>query len=211
MRLLLRYTIRRVDCPGCGVRVEGNPWAEGGSWFTRDFEEHTYLAQTADKTTVVNTMRVAWRTVGDIARRVVDRFRPESARRRAPALGVDELSYRRHHEYVTVVIDHVAQRVVSGAPGKDAATLGEFFKGSAPSAASSSKPVTIDMSAAYIKAVRRPPGDDDLRPATSSGSPTTRSTRSAAPRCARDKQGTEEAKVLKRTRFIHHPPRTPGT
>src|SRR5262249_43078613 len=46
MRLLLRYKQRRVDCPRCGVLVELVPWAEPGSWFTRDFEEHTaYLAQ----------------------------------------------------------------------------------------------------------------------------------------------------------------------
>jgi transposase len=77
MRLTLRYTLRRVNCPRCGVRVEMVPWAVGDSWFTRDFEEHVaYLAQTTDKTTVVNTMRIAWPTVGDIARRVVDRVRP---------------------------------------------------------------------------------------------------------------------------------------
>ena len=102
MRLLLRYTIRRVDCPRCGVRVELVPWAEGDSWFTRDFEEHTaYLAQTTDKTTVVNTMRVAWRTVGDIARRVVDRFRPADPLDGLKHIGVDELSYRRHHELIS--------------------------------------------------------------------------------------------------------------
>ena len=43
-------------------------------------------------------------------------------------IGIDELSYRRHHEYITVVIDHVAKRVVWARPGKDAETLGEFFK-----------------------------------------------------------------------------------
>jgi len=60
MRLVLRYRLRRVDCPRCGVVVELVPWAEPGSWFTRDFEEHVaYLAQTTDKTTVVNLMRVA--------------------------------------------------------------------------------------------------------------------------------------------------------
>src|SRR5271166_2607973 len=113
MRLVLRYRLRRVDCPRCGVRVELVPWAEPGSWFTRDFEEHTaYLAQTTDKTTVVNMMRVAWRTVGEIARRVVDRFRPGDALDGLRLIGVDELSFLRHHKYITVVIDHVAQRVV---------------------------------------------------------------------------------------------------
>jgi transposase len=113
MRLVLRYRLRRVNCSRCGVRVELIPWAEPGSWFTRDFEEHTaYLAQTTDKTTVVHMMRVAWNTVGEIARRVVDRLGPKDPLDGLKQIGIDELSYRRHHEYVTVVIDHVAKRVV---------------------------------------------------------------------------------------------------
>jgi transposase len=77
MQFKLRYPIRRVACPRCGVVVEWVPWAEPGSCFTHDFEEHVaYLAQKTDKTTIVNTLRVAWRTVGSIVARVVDRYRP---------------------------------------------------------------------------------------------------------------------------------------
>jgi zinc-finger of transposase IS204/IS1001/IS1096/IS1165 len=60
-RLRLRYAIRRVDCPRCGVVVEFVPWAESQSWFTYDFEEQVaYLAQRADKTTLSALMRIAW-------------------------------------------------------------------------------------------------------------------------------------------------------
>ena len=38
-------------------------------------------------------------------------------------IGVDELSYRRHHEYVTVVVDHARGIVVWAAVGKNAAKL----------------------------------------------------------------------------------------
>jgi hypothetical protein len=41
---------------------------------------------------------VAWRTVGEIARRVVDRFRPGDALDGLRLIGVDELSYLRHHK-----------------------------------------------------------------------------------------------------------------
>jgi transposase len=154
MRLDLRFTLRRVDCPRCGVCVELVPWAEPASWFTRDFEDQVaYLAQTTDKTTIVETMRVAWRTVGAIVARVVGRLRPDDPLDGLTKIGVDELSYRRHHEYITVVIDHVAKRVVWGRPGKDAATLGEFFKELGPERCDKLEAVTIDMSGAYIKAV----------------------------------------------------------
>jgi len=206
MRLMLRYKLRRVDCSRCGVLVESVPWAEPGSWFTRDFEEQVaYLAQTTDKTTVVGMMRVAWRTVGDIARRIVDRFRPGDALDGLTRIGIDELSYRRHHEYITVVIDHVAQRVVWARPGKDAATLGEFFKELGAERCKQLEAVTIDMSGAYIKAVTEATPQatlifdrfhvqrlvhnavDEVRRAE-----------------VRENKGTDEGKALKRTRFILH-------
>jgi transposase len=206
MRLLLRYTLRRVNCSRCGVRVELVPWAEGDSWFSRDFEEHVaYLAQTTDKTTVVNTMRIAWATVGDIARRVVDRFRPGDRLDGLKLIGIDELSYRRHHEYVTVVIDHVAQRVVWARPGKDAATLAEFFKELGPERCKQLEAVTIDMSGAYIKAVTDASSQAKIifdrfhvqRLAHDAVDEVRRAE-------VRESRGTEAAKVLKRTRFILH-------
>jgi transposase len=155
MRFKLSYTIRRVLCPRCGVRVEQVPWAEPSSFFTHDFEEQVaYLAQTTDKTTIVNTMRVAWRTVGDIVGRVVDRYRPGDPLDGLIHIGVDELSFRKHHAYITVVIDHVNERVVWAHPGKSADTLGEFFKRLGPERCQKIQSVTMDMSPAYIAAVK---------------------------------------------------------
>lgn len=154
MEVRLRYSLRRVDCRECGVRGELVPWADPGSSFTRDFEEQAaYLAQRADKTTVASMMRVAWTTVGSIVERVVARLRPDDVLDGLKVIGIDELSYRKHHEYVTVVVDHHSGRVVWVREGKNAATLTEFFTELGPERAKALEAVTIDMSAAYIKAV----------------------------------------------------------
>lgn len=154
MKLELRYDMRRADCRRCGVRVEQVPWAEPMSWFTRPFEEHVgYLAQRCDKTTVSRLMRIAWATVGDIIERVVARHRDADALDGLTHIGVDELSYRRHHEYVTVVVDHLEGHVVWAHPGKNADTLKAFFAELGPERCAQLEAVTIDMSAAYLKAV----------------------------------------------------------
>lgn len=155
MEVELRCFLRRVDCARCGVRVEMVPWADARSGFTRDFEEHVgYLAQTANQTTVADTMRIAWRTVGEIVKRVLPRHRdPNVQLDNLEHIGVDELSYRRHHQYVTVVVDHGTQRVVWSQEGKNAETLGRFFDDLGPERTAKLKTVTIDMSAAYIEAV----------------------------------------------------------
>jgi transposase len=156
MEVTLRYDLRRVDCGRCGTVAELVPWAEHDSRYTRDFEDHVgYLAQRSDQTTVSKTMRIAWRTVGSIIERVVARCRQADLLDGLEYVGIDELSYRRHHEYLTVVVDHVQQRVVWVCEGKNAATVGRFFDALGPERTAKIKCVTVDMSAAYVEAVTK--------------------------------------------------------
>jgi transposase len=154
MQVHLRYDTRRVECPNCGVKVEALPWADTSAWFTRPFEDHVgYLAQRCDKSTISASMRVAWDTVGAIIARVVARHQDGDLLDGLTHIGVDELSYRRHHEYITVVVDHVRGHVVWAKPGKNADTLKAFFDELGPERCAKLEAVTIDMSGAYIKAV----------------------------------------------------------
>lgn len=154
-KVVLRYGLRRLDCSGCGVTTEMVPWAELGVKFTREFEQLVgYLAQNASKTTVASIARIAWETVGSIIERVVARFRPGDPLDGLREIGVDELSIRRHHEYVTVIVDHHTGRIVWAHPGKNAETLKKFFDELGAERAGYIERVTIDMSAAYEKAIR---------------------------------------------------------
>ncbi len=93
------------------------------SRFTNPFEEMvTYLAQRMDKTAVCSLMGIDWRTVGTIVQRVVSDRLDASRLEELYVIGVDELSFRRHHHYVTVVVDHAKRRVVWTGEGKRAAS-----------------------------------------------------------------------------------------
>lgn len=156
LEVFLEGPIRRLRCPTCRkVRTERVPWARPGSAFTRPFEDVVgCLAQKLDHTAVSRLTGIAWETVGAIAERLVtellDPERFEGLRR----IGVDEISYRRHHEYLTVVVDHDRGRVIWAAEGKSAETLTEFFDLLGPERCAAIEVVSIDMSAAYQKAVR---------------------------------------------------------
>lgn len=120
----------RVQCREHGVVVAAVPWARHRSTFTRTFEDHAaWLVVRTDKTTVSSLLRVSWRAVGSIIERVssdrsknVDRF--ANLRR----IGIDEISYRKGHRYITVVVDHDSGHLIWAAPGKDEATLRKFFE-----------------------------------------------------------------------------------
>jgi len=155
MQVHLRYDLRRGDCSRCGVRTELVPWAQPDSMFTRPFEDQAaYLAQRMDKTAVSGLMRIAWSTVGSIVERVVGRLLPHDRLDGLRVIGIDELSYRRHHKYVTIVTDHETGKVVWAREGKNAATLGAFFAELRAERCAELRIVTLDMSQAYIQAVK---------------------------------------------------------
>ena len=154
MSLELRYAPRRLRCVPCGVTTEMVPWADPMSWFTHAFEQTVgYLAQMSSKTVVSAMMHVAWATVGAIIGRVVDRMLPGDRLAGLTHIGVDELSYRKHHKYVTIIVDHATGRVVWAREGKNADTLRSFFQELGTERSALIRAVTIDMSKAYISAV----------------------------------------------------------
>lgn len=154
MMLRLRYVLRRVKCRLCGVTVEQVPWAGHDTGFTDAFEQLVgWHTQRGDRTSVSTLMRIAWKTVGRIIVRVAARLAPGDPLDGLVHIGVDELSYRRHHEYITIVVDHDRGAVVWAHPGKNADTLKLFFAALGPERNAKLEVVTIDMSKAYIKAV----------------------------------------------------------
>ncbi len=153
----LRYSLRRLECARCGIKVEAVPWAEVDSGFTKPFEELVALmAQKTDRTTVAGLLRIAWLSVGRIIERVTRRVGGDPAERLRGLrrIGIDELSYEKNHKYVTVVTDHDRGCVVWVAEGKDAAALSGFFDALGPDGIKALEIATIDMSGAFKKAFR---------------------------------------------------------
>ena len=119
----------RVECPTHGPTVAQVPWARHGAGHTRDFDDQVaWLVTHTPKSAVSELMRIAWRTVGSVISRVVAEGRAEhdpfDGLRR---IGIDEISYKRGHRYLTVVVDHDSGRLVWAAVGRDKATLRGFF------------------------------------------------------------------------------------
>ncbi|MGH2801360.1 MAG: ISL3 family transposase, partial [Thermoleophilaceae bacterium] len=153
--LEVRARLRRLSCPSHGVRTEGVPFARHGSGFTADFEAlAAWLATRMDQTAVRRLLRVAWVSVGAICERV-------SAAELDPArldqlfeIGVDEVSWRKHHRYLTLVSDHRRGKVVWGAEGRESATADAFFAELGAARAAKLEAVSMDMSAGYEKSVQ---------------------------------------------------------
>lgn len=120
----------RVTCAEHGVLVAHVPWARHGSGFTTTFEDTiAWLAVRTDKTTLSTLLHIAWRTVGAVVERVsaaMRAVRPPFANLRR--IGIDEVSYRKGHRYLTVVVDHDTGRLIWAQAGRDEKTLRKFFR-----------------------------------------------------------------------------------
>jgi len=129
VRAVLEAGAPRVSCPGHGVTVAAVPWARHGAGHTRYFDDTAaWLACVTSRTTITQLMRISWRTAGRIVTRVsaeieagLDRF---AGLRR---IGIDEISYKRGHKYLVVVVDHDSGQLVWAAPGRDKKTVHAFF------------------------------------------------------------------------------------
>ena len=130
VRVFLEAEMVRVRCRDHGVVAAQVRWARHGARHTRDFEDTVgWLATATSKTTITELFRIGWRTVGGIVTRIqgeidtsVDRL--DGLRR----IGIDEISYKRGHRYLSIVVDHDTGRLVWAGVGRDRATLAKFFE-----------------------------------------------------------------------------------
>jgi len=129
LRSFLEADAPRVTCGEHGVVVASVPWARHGARHTTVFEDTVaWMATRTSKSTLEVLLRIAWRTVGAIVARVV----AEGVAARDPLaglrrIGIDEISYKKGHRYITIVVDHDTGRLVWAAPGRDRKTLNAFF------------------------------------------------------------------------------------
>lgn len=119
----------RVRCPEHGVVAAQVPWAHHGTDHTYTFDDTTaWLATHCSKSAVRDLLRVAWRTVGSIVTRVVaDAEEAADCFADLRRLGIDEISYKRGHKYLTVVVDHDTGVLLWAHPGRDQKTREKFF------------------------------------------------------------------------------------
>ena len=129
VRSFLEADTPRVACAEHGPTVAQVPWARHGAGHVRSFDDlAAWLAVHTSKTAVVAVLRVAWATVGAI----VDRVVADGRARCDPfdglvRIGIDEISYKRGHRYLMVVVDHHTGRLVWAKAGHDRKTLEAFF------------------------------------------------------------------------------------
>jgi transposase len=152
------YAMRRADCPKCGVVVEMVPWATGKSPMTHAYI--WFLASWAKALSWKETAR-RFRTTWDTVFRAVEHAVRWGLENRnldgIRSIGVDELSWKKGHKYLTVVyqIDHGCRRLLHIARDRTAASFNGFFDVLGAERTKEIVFVASDMWKAFLKVVRK--------------------------------------------------------
>lgn len=152
---ILKARVPRVECPEHGVRRVRVPWAERMSRFTALFE--ALAIRLLRETTVLGlarVMRLSWHEAEGIQARAVQRGLQRRADEPIRALGIDEKSFQRHHEYVTIAVDLERERVWWVGDHRRQETLERFYTDELAERTAEIEEVVMDMWSPYIRATQ---------------------------------------------------------
>jgi len=152
----LHARVPRVDCPTHGVLQSPVPWATSGSKFTLLFERLAidWLREAA-VTAVARQLKLGWDAVWSIERRAVARGLERRGTLALRYVGVDEKSFQRRHDYVTVVSDLEGARVLFVADDRKRESLEAFWAlGLTAAQRAQVEAIAMDMWEPYVQATR---------------------------------------------------------
>ena len=156
--VVLVYTMRRVNCPTCGIKVEQVPWAEGKSPLTTDYQ--WFLSGWARRMSwkeVATCFQVSWDHVYNSVKHAVSWGLLHRDLDGVESIGVDEVQWKHGHKYQTLVyqIDEGCKRLLWIGPDRTARTLLRFFRFLGKEHGANLQFVCSDMWQAYLKVIAK--------------------------------------------------------
>ena len=119
----------RVRCEEHGTKVVAAPWARKTSRFTTSFEGYAVLVlMNMPIRKAAQLMRCNEKSLVKILHYWVDKAVNEDDLSAVKALAIDETSYKRGHQYVTVIGDAEERRVIDVEDGRSMKAVVEFSK-----------------------------------------------------------------------------------
>jgi transposase len=151
----LEVYVPRVRCKKDRVQQIAIPFAEKHSRFTGRFEQVVIIwLQDSPISVVAENFHLSWDEVDGIMQRAVKRGLLRRERQAILNMGLDETSYQKQHEYVTILMDKDRDCVLDVLNDRTAETVETWLRTQKESDLSGLRSISMDMWDPYIKAVR---------------------------------------------------------
>ena len=153
--LVICYWPMRVRCPSCGVTTERVPWAGRYARITRRLTEAiATMTKDRDWKQTARFFGLDWKTVVTAVKRVVARGLAKRKLKPIRIIGIDEVSRKKGHHYLTLVYDLARRRLLWVGEGRTTETVNAFFQWLGKRRAKNLEVVCLDMWQAYLSAVK---------------------------------------------------------
>jgi transposase len=156
-RLWITCRYRKLFCPTChGIHIENLDLFHPYLRVTHRLANYVYqLCQIMTVTDVADHLDLNWKTVKDIDKQYLERDYGQPVYEGLRILAVDEISLRKGHNYLTVVLDYLTGRVLYVGKDRKSKTLKRFFNMLSIGQRKRIEAVAMDMWDPFIKAVKK--------------------------------------------------------
>jgi transposase len=147
----------RVECQEHGVKTLPLPWAGKHSRFTQVFEAFAIKVILASRSLkdAGDLLRLGWHPLHSIMKRAVERGLARRENDEMAWIGMDEKSFRKGHDYISILNDLEDVRVIEVVEGREGSAADDLIQKALNEAQREMVcGVAIDMSAPFIKAIR---------------------------------------------------------
>lgn len=153
---VLEARVPRGQCDQCGVKTAAVPWAGKHSRFTWLFEAFAIdvLVASGSVRAAALLLGLGWETTHTIMARAVKRGLSVRQLEGIRQVGLDEKSFGRGQDYVSVMTDPVESRVIDVVPGRTEESANSLWKSLTAEQRAGIEAVSIDMWQAYENSVR---------------------------------------------------------
>jgi transposase len=152
--VLFDLEVQRIGCLRCGsVRQASLGFADPRFSYTHAFARYALeLSKHMTIRDVARHLGVSWDVIKEMQKRDLTRRFSKPCLKDLPRIAIDEISIRKGHRYLTVVLDMISGAIIFVGDGKGADALDPFWK-KVKRARTKIEAVAMDMSPAYIRAV----------------------------------------------------------
>jgi transposase len=154
---LIRAKVPRASCPTHGVGTVRAPWAEPGSRFTLLFEAFAVQVIQASRSLsqAAELLRMEWDGVQRILDRSVERGLLRRSTDGVRYVGLDEKSFGRGQDYVSLMTDLKGQRVLEVVAGRDTEQAVALWESLPGPQRDKIEAAAMDMGADFAAATRK--------------------------------------------------------
>lgn len=154
---IIRARTPRCHCPEHGVGTIQVPWAQPHGRFTLFFEAFAVevLRACRSLTQACELLRLDWHAVQEIMARAVERGLLRRSTEEVRRVGLDEKSFGRGQDYVSLLTDHGGRRVLEVVPGRNLPSAVKLWESLPAPQRGKVEAATMDMGANFAAATRQ--------------------------------------------------------